>query len=215
MPICFKNAYPLIGELSQVQQAKSKEIGPFDLPYSFPDFDELEAVIHKDRSDCSEFMEWQPGSTPKEHREMLDRKWVLDQETKRVEDDRKWRAAQAGLERDWRKGERKARDRDFRVIVAGIIVSAVIALIGAAIAADWIPDPPWVNSPTPATNEIRPNQLHESVPEHDQNLPIVQPELKLVRVSGDLLLRDVVKVADSATRRSALGQTQDKTRSNV
>ena len=33
-------------------------------------------VIEKERN-CDEFAEWQQGSSPKEHREMMDRKWII------------------------------------------------------------------------------------------------------------------------------------------
>lgn len=46
-------------------------------------------VIGKERH-CEAFIEWQQGFTPKEHREMTDRKYMIELEDKRRKNDRKW-----------------------------------------------------------------------------------------------------------------------------
>ncbi len=77
-PICFVGAFNLgIEEFFAIKGGES----------------ELNSVIevtNKGRK-CESFTEWQLGSTPKEHKEMLDRReWVKWQEKQRREDKR-WR----------------------------------------------------------------------------------------------------------------------------
>ena len=52
-------------------------------------FEEIKLAIQEER-DCKEFTKWQQGFTPKEHREMMDRKTMLELEEKRRQNDRKW-----------------------------------------------------------------------------------------------------------------------------
>jgi hypothetical protein len=68
VPICLVRAYPLHNEFTNQDQASKGEIF---------------RMLEKDRNDCAKrrlFTDWQQGFTPKEHREMLDRRW-----------ERKWR----------------------------------------------------------------------------------------------------------------------------
>jgi hypothetical protein len=46
-------------------------------------------TLHKERA-CAGYVEWRRGSTPKEHREMLDRQWMHEQEERRRTSDRRW-----------------------------------------------------------------------------------------------------------------------------
>ena len=72
---------------------------------------------------ATNFTTWIQGSTPKEHREMLDRQWMQEQEEKRVAEDR-----------DWRERERKSntRWRLIELFILGILL-AVATIVGAFI----------------------------------------------------------------------------------
>jgi hypothetical protein len=72
---------------------------------------------------CVGFVKWQHGFTPKEHREMLDRKELLKWQAKREDDDRQWRADQARGERTW---------RWIQVLVFGVM-GAAVAIVAAVI----------------------------------------------------------------------------------
>ncbi len=121
LPACFAREYRLAEE---VEQAACIRRGP-------PEQDSFGAVDQPIGADVKFVLEyarrcekWTPyslGFTPKEHADAVDQR-------RRVGE------------------ERKARNRDFRVIVFGIVLAAMIALVAAGIQADWIPDPPWVHS---------------------------------------------------------------------
>lgn len=51
------------------------------------------AVINKDR-DCNKWVEWQPESSPKEHRETIERDRTLERQERKEKDDRVWMAQQ-------------------------------------------------------------------------------------------------------------------------
>jgi len=73
---------------------------------------------------CDSFSEWQQGFTPKEHRELVDRKELLEWQAAREDADRTWRKEQAISERFWRL---------IQVLVFGLAGGAVAiaaALIG-------------------------------------------------------------------------------------
>ena len=65
-----------------------------------PENDRVRQIIQKERP-CDEFTEWKQGCTPKEHREMLDRQWMLDYRKKREQEDREWRAKEEKERRKW------------------------------------------------------------------------------------------------------------------
>lgn len=69
-------------------------------------------VIHKDRN-CGEFTKWRQGLNPKEHREMLDRQWQLEQEEKRRKTDRNWHFMELAI-----------------TLVVGAVIALVAALVG-------------------------------------------------------------------------------------
>ena len=109
------------------------------------------SVIGKERC-CPEFTKWLQGSTPKEHREMLDRQWRMDRQRKWDQEDQDWRenrseanekfrADQRKIEREWQGQQRIWRKEDqetargrFRweigvfggLVVAAIIVAALL-----------------------------------------------------------------------------------------
>lgn len=102
----------------------------------------LDNVLRRDRTDECEWIRWQQGFTPKEHREMLDRKQLMEREDRRDTEQRDWQ------ERQEQRSERLADKRHTRElwIIGGLVTVIVVlaTLLGAAIEADWIPDPPWV-----------------------------------------------------------------------
>lgn len=57
------------------------------------DREDIRSEILRER-DCKEFTAWQQGFTPKEHREMMDRKIISQIEDKRKKDDREWQTKQ-------------------------------------------------------------------------------------------------------------------------
>lgn len=83
IPICFANATNFRNEIGELPKGYAEYTAALVLP-----------EIVKERQ-CSEFMEWQQGFTPKEHREMLDRKefrdWQSRQEKERLKE-RRWDA---------------------------------------------------------------------------------------------------------------------------
>ena len=70
VPVCFMQIANFAEEMVGVQEAA--------------------AAISKER-DCQAFTPWRQGSTPKEHREMLDRKWMLQREDTRDSEARRMR----------------------------------------------------------------------------------------------------------------------------
>ena len=103
IPLCFAR-YHYLGDAIKSIQHK-------DNP-----FNEVTTIIQADIN-CSEFIEWQQGFTPKEHREMVDRDKMLKLQNDREVADRKWRDKQ---------------DKKL-VIIAGIF-TFLGAIIGALIA---------------------------------------------------------------------------------
>ena len=77
-PLCFAMAWPLREEI----QGERQEIGG-------PEVASVLRVIHKER-ECSKYVDWQQGFTPREHREMLDRQWLLHREDTRNAEQRKF-----------------------------------------------------------------------------------------------------------------------------
>ena len=132
LPLCFARAYDLRAEFKKVA-------GEDD-----PDHKSVICVINEERQ-CEPFVEWQQESSPKEHREMLDRQWRLDYEARRDAEDKNWREAQE------EKAEQRHQDqlkllRDIHkheMLIAGAVVTVIIAIItiiGAAIEAGWFPE---------------------------------------------------------------------------
>jgi len=60
---------------------------------SVSDEEKCLAMFHRER-ECEPFTGWEPGSSPKEHREMMDRERFEKRQTDREEADRKWRSRQ-------------------------------------------------------------------------------------------------------------------------
>ncbi len=123
-PVCFVQRYDLRGEIKSVFVAGKKDETGCVLQ-----------VITKER-ECSEFTDWQQGFTPKEHREMLDRQWMIDFQAKRENEDREWRERQRNEDLAWREKQETKADSRHRTelwIIGGVVTVALI--VGAIIAA--------------------------------------------------------------------------------
>ncbi len=83
-------------------------------------FDEIKEIIQTE-NDCKEFTEWRQGYTPIEHREMLDRQWMLDYQTRREEADRAWQHKERKNDKTWRVIE----------LICLIIGAGLFTLLGA------------------------------------------------------------------------------------
>ncbi len=80
IPLCFARQFYLRDTIGAIDKQKNQN-------------DEVKLVINKE-IDCKEFTKWQQGFTPKEHREMIDREWMMQHEEERENADRKWRSRQ-------------------------------------------------------------------------------------------------------------------------
>ncbi len=83
--------------------------------------------------DCQRWVQWRQGSTPKEHREMMDRERMLE-----------WQAAREDADRQWREQESSRNERlrrfELKLVLIGVAISvfAVLAGVGATIAGAFI-----------------------------------------------------------------------------
>ena len=100
-PICFAGMHKLQSQYA-IERINSGRIHPIDRGDT-SEVEILQVVLTQLRY-CDRFTEWIQGLTPKEHREMEDRKWRQKHEEVREDADKKWRSRQ-----DWK-----------LVIVAGI-----------------------------------------------------------------------------------------------
>ena len=106
-PVCFVSAVNLRFEIDAPTQEAIMEV-----------------IVFKDRSDCPGWTPWQQGFTPKEHREMLDRK-----------EEREWNRALVETLEDTR-ARREGLHLLVTVIVAGILL--FIATLAAPTLAVWV-----------------------------------------------------------------------------
>jgi hypothetical protein len=83
-PVCFKRKADLQTEIDGSDASISKIASS------------ILNTIQKER-DCKSFTKWYQGLTPKEHQEMLDEQWKLEQEEKRRKSDRKWHLVELGI----------------------------------------------------------------------------------------------------------------------
>jgi hypothetical protein len=118
LPLCFARAFDLKSEFK-------KCAGKGD-----PDAYSIYLVIHEDR-DCSSYTEWQQGFTPKEHREMLDRKWLMEFQAAREKEDKEWRESQRREDLLWREKQEKKAEKRHRtdLIIIGIVATILICLV--------------------------------------------------------------------------------------
>ena len=102
----------------------------------------LLAIVQEER-ECSEFTPWRQGFTPKEHREMLDRKWMIEREDRR---DQEMRAREDRRDQELRRLQERLHSRELWImggaVTIALIVSGVIAaVIEGAVSRGW--QPPW------------------------------------------------------------------------
>ncbi|MDA1218793.1 MAG: hypothetical protein O2909_05060, partial [Chloroflexi bacterium] len=104
---------------------------------------------------CPSWVEWIPGYSPKEHREMMDRQRLLEFQAKReddwqkfqkqmVADDKKWREVQEIQAETRHKKELqtiKDINRTQMLVMGGLVtlVFVLVTLLGGAIEANWFP----------------------------------------------------------------------------
>jgi len=79
LPLCFQGSYDLRVLISQLMDDEECDI-----------YECIKTITHKDR-ECDLFTSWQQGSTPKEHREMIDRQKFMEWQERQRKDDRRWR----------------------------------------------------------------------------------------------------------------------------
>ncbi len=117
-PFCFVQSYDLGNEVHL-------EFGNLEGSISKDELGCVMAVVQKSERDCDKkglFTGWKPGFTPKEHREMLDRQWMIERDEKRDADLRAWQSAESKKNRHWRKWE-------FIVAIIAIILIVIAAFI--------------------------------------------------------------------------------------
>ena len=93
-------------------------------------------VLHRERS-CAEWTRWHPGFSPKEHREMLDRRDERDWRARREEDDREWRDKQRREDLEWRSMQDVLARRAKRIEI-GLTVFGIAIATGAVITAAYM-----------------------------------------------------------------------------
>lgn len=130
-PICFARE---INFVEAIQESVARREGA-DLRETlergmFAKAEDTQPVVQQER-ECDSFTPWKQGFSPKEHREMLDRQWMRDQEEARADADRKWRNDQRREERIWRVIE---------ILAFGVLVS-ITAIAAGAVGAGW--EPSW------------------------------------------------------------------------
>jgi hypothetical protein len=135
-PLCIVLAARLDKE---VEEHTRERAGP---NMSNTEYDLL-PIIQKPDRDCSKWRKWEQGFSPKEHREMMDRQWMLNMEDKRDTSTREWQA------------EQEAKRRRFQLwlaVLSGLMVilaAMVGALYGVYVQRDV--DPPNITIQMPAS----------------------------------------------------------------
>lgn len=138
-PICFMLAADIYSEV--IEETDTLHQAWLD---ANPDWDDKTAdraghraqteatrLTLKFERECWEFTPWRQGSSPKEHREMLDRDLMQAREDRRGEADRKWRDGQRREERIW---------HGIEILAFGVLVS-ITAIVASAVGAGW--EPSW------------------------------------------------------------------------
>jgi hypothetical protein len=75
------------------------------------DYQAAHELLDEERRCDDFFIEWVPGFAPKEHREMLDRQWMLARDDRLTEETRKREDARDAAQRQWQKEQEAAADR--------------------------------------------------------------------------------------------------------
>jgi|SRR3972149_4593907 len=127
VPLCFMRVVDFRDEF-ELNNVALREHPPENL---------VKDVINKERP-CNQVTAWKFGFTPKEHREMLDRQWMLDFQTKRENEDREWREHQEQeASKRWQQAEERADKRHTKElwIIGGVVTVAfsAVQLVAAVI----------------------------------------------------------------------------------
>jgi len=96
-PLCFIRAWNLSSEFKAEGTGTSAE--------------KCLRILGKER-ECSSFIEWQQGFTPKEHREMMNRERML-----------KWQAEREDKDKEWQKSHNR------QMVILGAIIGGFFGLI--------------------------------------------------------------------------------------
>lgn len=142
-PVCFVNAAdpPLMLEKQQLTEvAEGVQLPPERSGEA------VEAVLIRDRK-CKASTIWRPGYTPREHRELVDRKWVMAREDHRDKEMREREDARDATTARFHKEEidtLKSQHRWQLIIFGALVTLAVVVstLVGSMIQAGWI-SKPW------------------------------------------------------------------------
>jgi len=97
-----------------------------ELQIEFSEDEEKTFGAIQEERNCPAFMQWHPGFSPKEHREMLHQDRMLHWQRDRENEDRQWRE-------DQRKEERRWRLIELLVLGGFVTIVLVIAQIVAAL----------------------------------------------------------------------------------
>jgi len=92
IPVCFINCFNIKEEVEVLRKAAHDE--PTQNSYGqhiSPHWGNYVKQVLNTERECEYFIEWQQGFTPKEHREMMDRQFMMKMEEERRRNDRKWR----------------------------------------------------------------------------------------------------------------------------
>lgn len=152
-------------------------VGVFALTSEIKNGHHPREVLNVER-ECKRFREWQPGFSPKEHREME----IVEEQRKynrqMLEEERQWREQQAEAERNWREGDREARKieaqgvekrhqqdvqaADWRFWI-GFLLALIVAIAGqltALLVSHMLPPPsPTVIIQDQSREEAQPKEL--------------------------------------------------------
>jgi hypothetical protein len=78
MPLCFARSFDFVDLYNKLTSRRANIE------------DNIATILNEERH-CDSFIEWKQGFTPKEHREMMDRKEMLQWQTEQKKQDRRWR----------------------------------------------------------------------------------------------------------------------------
>jgi hypothetical protein len=122
-PYCFVRAWPLNDEATN---GGKNSVGP----------QQFLQVIQRER-ECRQFVPWQQGYSPKEHREMQREELLMNWQAEQRDTDRRWQQEQRDRDMDRQKQQRvedldreeKKRNSDRRWQVGMILLAAVVGLL--------------------------------------------------------------------------------------
>jgi hypothetical protein len=133
-PVCFVHAINFLKELGRT-----------------PNEERVKGFITRTIR-CEKYTEWQPGSTPKEHQEMLAEQVRLEWQAKREEADRTERAAMREFQADQAERTREHNDRSLaiasrssKIALASVSVAVVGLLLNTVLGFFKTPTPIVIN----------------------------------------------------------------------